>query len=76
MKTVLNKERKRKRDGCPNSNVLLSRPPMAEPKSGPDYSMLHTPKDLFTYFLRCFHVPQVEDHWLNAYYYSFKFIII
>jgi hypothetical protein len=49
----------RERNGAPKQNVLMSRSPVANPKSGPDYSVfiikytgfsiLHTPKGVFVY---------------------------
>jgi hypothetical protein len=64
------RERERERNGAPKSNVLTSRFPVANPKSGPDYSVfitifffnftcpvrcfLRTPQDVFSY-------PRVGD---------------
>jgi hypothetical protein len=71
------RERERERNGTPKSNVFMSRSPVANPKSGSDYSVFIKFFFFnFTYPVRCFHVPpkmalhtpgvhvpQVEDHY-------------
>jgi hypothetical protein len=57
--------RERERHCAPKSNVLTSGSPVANPKSGPDYSVFiikYYFSSHFAYPVRCFHTPHVEDH--------------
>jgi hypothetical protein len=54
----------RERNGVLKWNVLTSESPVANPKSGPDYSVFIKKYFLFnlTYPLRCLRVPHAEYH--------------
>jgi hypothetical protein len=67
--------RKRERNVVPKSNALTSGSPVADPKSGPDYSLLSQNNIFFsnfTYSVRCFsysgvRVPQFQYHCCKEY---------
>jgi hypothetical protein len=44
------RERERERNGASKSNVLESGSPVANPKSGPDYSMVITKQYIYIFF--------------------------
>jgi hypothetical protein len=52
------REERKERNGAPKSNVLSSGSPMANLKSGPDYSVFIIE---IIYFPFC--LPEVEDCW-------------